>query len=253
MKEFDYKKAWQQVAFPGWKSLPANARDLVFKVSCALNYGQSANLDMEWPAARIGRGESITLPEACVKQLISGTKCSEDIGHEMFYLRERFQKLESIWLAKAACIVHNYGHWAPGVFEDVKWNARCAEAQLLQRTGAHWKFSNLCDQVLTERLGMVRARTAKSQRGISYVVINGALRACCNTQEMWTWREVGWATLANWEGVSSIARPALFTTNRTPSRHEEMFTAYAEKVTAKTTNDGFKEMHDITSFMEERG
>lgn len=259
MKQFNYKKAWQQIAFPGWEALPQNVRDLVFKVSCALNYGQMANLDMEWPDKRVDRGESITLPEDCAKQIITGKKCSDDITHEMFHLRERFDKIESIWLAKAARIVHNYGHWAPGVrqqplLEDAPWNVRYAEATVLQRTGGHWKFANLCDQVLCERIGLVRV--TKDPHGVSHKVIAGTIRACLNYGGGWTWEELGWATPDNWEKLAQVGRPRPRPT--TPwqrmmwteglDREWKVYLSRAKKVIS--TSD-FIEVSDIGPFMEE--
>jgi hypothetical protein len=188
MKEFNYKKAWQKVALPGWESLPRDVRQLVYMTCCALPYGQSASLDMEWPDKRVDRGESIELPSECAAQVITGTKCCEDIGHHMFSLQRRFENIDTSWLSQAARVVFDYGHWAPGcpqqpTFDDAPFVKAYAEANVVQKTGGHWKFSNLADQILTAKIGMPRVRSPKGN-GVSFVVLEGALRCCFASRGM---------------------------------------------------------------------
>ena len=261
MKEFNYKKAWQQVALPNWEALPQDVRDLVYMTCCALPYGQMKNLDMEWPSTRIGRGESISFPEAkdCARQIIEGKRCCDDIVKEALNLRERFEKIESVWLAKAARIAYAYGHWAPGIrqqplLEDAPWVAKYRDAMIVQRTGGHWKFANLCDQVLCERIGL--PRVSKAPLGVSHKIMDGTIRACLNYGGGWTWSELGWATPDNWEKLMKVGRPFPRRTTSWQRMNwsedlDREWNGYLERAKKAITTPDFLELSDISSFMEE--
>jgi hypothetical protein len=250
MKEFNYKRAWQEVALPAWAAMHPVLRRTVHITCCALPYGQEANLDMMWPVDKIDSG-GLTFKGKCDLEEVTGKKCCTDLGVEAIHLKERFTDVDPIVLAKAARTVHDLGHWSPGIpvqplLEDAPFLKAIDEASAVSRSGGHWKFSNLCDQVLTEKIGMPRVRSPKGN-GVSFVVLEGGLRACWSTPDCWTWKEIGWATAENMARVNQATRPV-------PVRglyDSGEFRAYAEKLLLQCGGDGFREMTDLSSYMEE--
>lgn len=218
MKQFNYKKAWIEMAAPAYEALSPEAVTLIAEtIVASAGLSQKADLDMPWPEG----------------------------------LREMFEKVGSLELAKAARTIHQFGHWAPAhesltLFDVVSHRGErslasvLSDARRLQATGGYWKFSNYADQVLTERLGIPRVRLSGWRSGVSHVVLEGALRACLATENSWTWEEVGWAVPA---GPSATTGFPFYVS---PENFEEYVAAFR-----KACGDGLKEATDISRFMEE--
>ena len=141
--DFNYRRAWHELARPAFRCLPANIRDLYELVRADYcHLVQGLNLDVVWP--------------------------------QYPGLRNLFEDLDSEYLAQAAAVIHNYGHWMCDGNDG----------------GAHWRFSNLADQVLRQRLGL--GRDGKGR--LHFVVVEGALRFCHDTRDSWEWKNVCLAT-----------------------------------------------------------
>ena len=88
MAEFDYKRAWRELAEPSYRALPQNIRDLYVRVQHeAVDMAQDANLDVIWP---------------------------EHAGAYPEPLRSVFEKIPAEELAHAARTIYSRAHWAPG-------------------------------------------------------------------------------------------------------------------------------------------
>jgi hypothetical protein len=156
MKEFDFERAYKELAEPAWGSLSEQAQYLLGRVMYghAASVGQDPeSLDAQWPE---------TAP----------------------LLRSLFEKLSSEELALASAAVYAAGHWAP---------RGSSGALLLQPHGVYWKFSSYCDQVLRDRLGLP-AREGSHAFGRFKEVHQGYLRLCCATPASCAYHEIGLAT-----------------------------------------------------------
>ena len=91
-------------------------------------------------------------------------------------LREAFERLDTHELAHAAQVVYEYGHWG--------------SRSCLQANGTYWKFSNYCDQVLRDRLGLSRDPAG----GLSFGVQQGQLHVYWASRQEWLNREIGAAS-----------------------------------------------------------
>jgi len=151
---FDYRRAWHEVAKPAYESLPANLRDL-------LDYTAKAT-------AGVHQSADLSMPWP-------------DMDSEYRDLRERFDKTPAEWLSQAAAAIYFVGHWYPAD-GDIAIPGRQA--------GAHWKFSHYADQSLRARLGIA----TNDGFGVSLQIIEGSIRICYSSREMWTWHEVSPAT-----------------------------------------------------------
>lgn len=102
-------------------------------------------------------------------------------------LRARFEGIPSEALAYAARALYSFGHWS-GQLDVGRPDKR----------GATWKFANLADQVLRERLGGY-PNVYQGQKSIGYTfeVHEGMLRLCASSPDSWTWVELGPATDAH--------------------------------------------------------
>lgn len=98
-------------------------------------------------------------------------------------LRPQFDALDSATLALASKALHDFGHWG-GIIDSSALDTR----------GATWKFANLADQVLSARCNISRRESRGSHNGYTLTVIDGVVRLCLGTPNLWTWREVGPAT-----------------------------------------------------------
>lgn len=224
MNEFNYKKAWTNLALPAFDILRSDVRALVTATTRnACDLRQDKDLDMPWPADGV--------------------------------LRASFEACPSEVLAPSARIVHDFGHWAPRLEKQLKlsWQqdylAGLRTAETLQQTGAYWKFSNYADQVLRSRLGLSRTH---SPHGVSFAVHEGVLRVCFSARDVWTWTPLTWAFKDAYERVRDVEEPDWFATNRTPGRYEEMFREYADTLAAVAIPPRtFDQITNLTRFMEE--
>lgn len=96
-------------------------------------------------------------------------------------LRAAFDATPAPELAAAARAAYFCGHWKPD-----------REPFLGANTGATWKFSDYADQSLRARFNVSnddRIGTAKVVR-----ILEGYVRVCFSTPDLWTWKEIGPAT-----------------------------------------------------------
>mgnify|MGYP001604796628 CR=1 FL=1 len=128
MKQFDYARAWAEVARSKYDSLPADVRQLFIDTAwITKDLRQLPDCSMPWPDADMEGSYN---------------------GRE---LRGRFDKIPAEWLALASCVIHDFGHWRPtGV------SLPPAEDQAI-RQGGHWHFSHYADQSLRGRLGLAES------------------------------------------------------------------------------------------------
>lgn len=165
MTQFNYVRAWQEMAKPAFENLPSDIHKLVQRVFVeGAELQQKPDLTMSWPEGSDLRKEF-------------GCYASED-------------------LAKASHIVNCYGHWAPGLrkqlhLDDIGYQNALNRASALQNVGTHWKFSHYCDQVLRDRCDLPRDMEGA---GVGYLIMQGFLRICVSTPYSWTWTEVGLGT-----------------------------------------------------------
>jgi hypothetical protein len=127
-------------------------------------------------------------------------------------LKNAFYNIPSPDLARAARAVYYWGHWCP-LGEDGPPH------------GAHWKFSNLADQVLSERLGLPRGMS--SGQGVSHRVHQGFLRVQCSTLWVWLWEEYGPATAPILDTAQQVQTPPQPTVRR---NWEKSWDAFHEAV-----------------------
>lgn len=150
MQTFDHETAWDQVAKPAFDALPAELKELFEAVKFqAADLAQLKNLEMPWPDTD---------------------------------LKARFEAVPNLALARAARIIHNYGHWG-----------YTSEGRAAQAHGSYWKFAHYADQVLRARLKVPHSDNPKDI-GISVRIVEGVVRVCISAPGSWTWQEVGLAT-----------------------------------------------------------
>ena len=155
---FDYRRAWTNLAFPSWQKLDPEVHALVrLTDETAEGIRQGPDLRLPWP------------------------------GREQLW--QRLEALDSCTLAYGARVVWSVGHWLPTddiVAKGLRW---------LQVRGAYWRFSLYADHVLAARLLPTSRRWAKSDwRGWDVQVHDGLVRLCASTNDSWTCTEIGWAT-----------------------------------------------------------
>ena len=156
MKQFDYRRAWFELAGPLYDRLPDHVRALLARVAeTSVALVQRDDYTMAWP---------------------------DDAGA----LRAAFAALPSDLLAGSARVVYYVGHWQPSGAD-----AESARQVPGPSSGATWKYSDYADQVLRDRLG-VRARGPGT--GAHLEIHEGVLRVCYSARDLWTWAEVAPAT-----------------------------------------------------------
>lgn len=200
MADFDYARAWREVAVPAYESLPANVRDLLLRVATeTADLHQLPDCSMPWPTDST--------------------------------LRDAFEKIPAEWLALGAHVINAMGHWYPGLpactcghsahehtgkIGDYAnscrmWYCECNQYQKPgtwphvpgREAGAHWKFSHYADQSLRGRLGLVESGDHRYGNGWHSAVHEGVLRLCYSSRNMWTWVEVCPATVSMRDAAAS--------------------------------------------------
>lgn len=180
MKTFDYAAAWREIARPAFLELPAAVLELL-ALTAAKTEGlhQARDLTQTWP----------------------------DDGGE---LRRAFEAIDAEALTYAARVVYFTGHWWPSKGRGVELPGR--------GHGAHWKFSHLADQVTRARFGRPEADRDHGA-GFSFAIIEGALRLCYTSRDMWIWREVAPATPAGLAFAEELRREGFAAISKHPERH----------------------------------
>jgi hypothetical protein len=166
-KSFDYKTAWKELAYPSFLALSPEIR------SAFANLCQNGR---EWNQDRWLEVQAT--PE----------------------FRETLSALPLRALANAARTIYFFGHW----YSKDRSNLFEQDIPDGPPQGAHWKFSNVADQVLADALGMKRNRI-DSGRGISFRIIEGWIRACWSDKDSWTWEEIAPACLQTLEAIRAVS------------------------------------------------
>lgn len=165
--DFDYRRAYKEIAEPAFEVLPQNVRDLYERICKDFKAAQQdKNTDMPWP---------------------EGTD-----DNSVSDLWQRFDGIPDDILAMASRVIHYFGHWKPsGVGGD--------------STGAYWKFAHWADQTLARKCGLPEFQgRAKDRDGISYQVNDGFLRVCFSSKDEWLWEELGIATKPMYEKALKV-------------------------------------------------
>ena len=175
MKQFNFERAFDEAAKPAHDYLHPAVKFLfiLVKDNCA-DLVQSEDLSMPWP--------------------------------DNDFVKASFTKLSDELLAGGARVVYSAGHWA---YAD--YNLAFADGgpeyklkHFLQDSGAYWKFSNYADQILRERMDIVRDNTSN---GMSFNIIEGMIRVQVSTKNSWNWIEVCLATSENLHRLKNESWP----------------------------------------------
>lgn len=207
-RRFDYERAWAELALPGFESLTLDVLGILAVVRTeAKTLSQGSSLDMPWP-------EDDRVRPA---------------------LKPLFVGVEDVELAKAARIVYSFGHWAPGreiSLQNLKTRAfdrtlreKLDAAMAMQKDGVYWKFSNYVDQVLSERLGLKRERRLVP-KGVTFSVMEGALRASWSHEVGFQHVDIGWASQAMWKSVQNERQPNLSYNSIHPEQVNKAYQAW---------------------------
>ncbi len=190
MRTFDYAAAWRDVARPAFNALPESVRKLLARVAeeCR-ELHQGPDLAMVWP---------------------------NDGGE----LRAAFDAIPDEDLAWGARVIHDTGHWYPGNGRGVELPGR--------EHGAHWKFSHYADQRLRVRVLQRPEADREHGAGLSWAVLEGTLRLCYTSRDMWTWAEVAPGTAAGLARSHELRRQVAAAFEKFPPRqvHERDQAAY---------------------------
>ena len=203
--EFNYERAWRELAGPDHKKLCAEATAL---------YDHIAEFGREW---RQNDALDVPIPDE---------------------LRPRFEAIPAYALAVAARVIYFWGHWAhpgdvrvvykgeqqllvgatstvefPAAEHDSPRQAHLAAKDWIKNRdcrgsecddwaieithngpssedgGAHWKFSNMADQILWQELGL-SPPSSPHHHSRGYTVHQGQLRRCTQNINY----NIGWAT-----------------------------------------------------------
>lgn len=170
MSDFNFKRAWREGADPAFRALPAKVLRIIEDVTER-------------------HVESVQGPTLAIK-----------LHPDDLY---DFAELDTLTLARAARVVHDWGHWHSGRKDE---DATSWKSRMLQHGGG-WKFANLADQILAERCKL-RSRFEETGRGVSFRIIEGVIRAQVSGKDFWTWKEIGMASEELAERLVSGSRPA---------------------------------------------
>lgn len=174
--DFDYARAWRELAVPMFKVLPANVREVAVRV-CVETAERGIHQDRD----------SLNIP------------IPADLRAEM-------EKIPAEYLAEAARCVYFVAHWRPGRAERRDEEGECLNqiAQIAAVGG--WRFSNCADQILRERCGLpVNDREHGS--GLRFTILEGALRACYSWRHGWMNKDIGPGTPGTLEAARALDWP----------------------------------------------
>lgn len=112
-------------------------------------------------------------------------------------LKARLSAFSTNELARASRAVYSCGHWDPGIT-----GGNLTGHFDTYRTGAHWKFANICDQILRARVfskdeegQRYLVRDGKAPKALKAMEIHeGMIRETFSDKDSWQWFEVGFAT-----------------------------------------------------------
>lgn len=178
MKQFNYKKAFDEAAFPAYEALSPYVKNVFEEViNQASDLSQSKDLSMPWPKTP---------------------------------LMELFGGLNDFDVAVASKVIYSAGHWAYAEF-DLAFEAGGSAYQLrnkLQNHGSYWKFSNYADQILRERLGVEYRPNYNRDNLRNFEIHVGMIRICVQTPDSWNWIDLALATRENMEMLRDVSFPS---------------------------------------------
>lgn len=132
-------------------------------------------------------------------------------------LRARFDALPSDALALASSVIHWAGHWASD-----GWTLDTGKTD---KRGATWKFANLADQVLANRLG-IPCRSDYGN-GWRFSVHDGVIRVGASSPHFSTWAEYGPATETAYAALRALdPAPPAYVPGDPGRRWEDAATAF---------------------------
>jgi len=182
--EFDFARAWRELAKPAFESLPQNVHDLYERVVVeAEGLPQNKELGMDWP---------------------------EDSS-----LRSAFDGVPADFLCEASRIIYFYGHTSPsghsyrgggGTWKFSIYADQSLEDRLWK--GSEWAATHL----FSDRYGYGRKPPEPKKRAdqLSWLqVCEGVLRICYASMDAWRWVEVAPATLTSLEILQDPNRGAV--------------------------------------------
>jgi hypothetical protein len=128
MKEFDYKRAWAELAKPAFDALPQSVRDLYERVCVEMkDIHQNRSQGLDWPSYN----------RKC--PLRSDVTCSYlNYECDTHSLRRAFAHVPAKILFDAQSTIYFYGHWS-------------SNGHSYKGSGGTWKFQILAKQSLIER------------------------------------------------------------------------------------------------------
>lgn len=171
---FNYVDAWTQEAEPRFRALPDAVRELALSMEheTIRELYQDRDTLMIWP---------------------------EDNGA----LWARFDAFDDHTLARAAHVVHAFGHWFPGS-ERVRdpYGLDLGPRPNPFPSGGSWKFANYATQVLHARLGLNPRQ--RNGGGFGFRLVDGELRRSYSSRDSWTWEVLGLATRENLASAQAV-------------------------------------------------
>ena len=168
MKTFDYVAAWTNVIAPLFESFSADAKNLIRRGGELSDVQQGRDLLLD-------RTNPIAAP-----------------------IVAELEKLDSLTLSRLSCCANFMTHWFSAkeirtTPHQLKRHVTYLTALKLSQVGV-WKLSNLADQILRGRLGLVDMPHNAKGSWLNCAVHDGTVRVQYSDYNTWQWVEVGPAT-----------------------------------------------------------
>jgi hypothetical protein len=139
----------------------------------------------------VARKEFTKLPKEVKSILESVATQYANIGQlknldmpEIEDIKARMSMLSSYMLSKSAMVIHALGHW--------KYK-KVASLEKYIIAGSAWKYANLCDQILRDRLWLSR----NHDYGHGLHIVDGELCLHYSNKDCWVGDRIGYATESN--------------------------------------------------------
>jgi len=216
-KEFNFRRAWRELAGPAYEKLSQEIKDLyMFVVTDCRDCHQDKSLNVPFPDAELkSRFEAFSSRELAVAARTiyfwgqwghTGQAIIELHGKPVHEITGNdFDWLEPAPSVKAYIKQRLGDPW----LKEADFNIKYVKFGPTDIYGAYWKFTNFCDQVLNARLGFSNARlgfsAADGQRHCRHwMALTGQLRHHSDECDGWSNADVGWATEEHWAKVQHV-------------------------------------------------